>query len=798
MILNFILATFRNIAAHRFSSAMNILGLAVGMACTLLIILFINHEKSYDRFHTSHNLIYRVTLEGRLHGQDFKGATSSALMSKYLQTESNAIAEITRLTRLGAWLVSNDSVRFNEDNILFVNSNFFRFFDGFEIVEGKIDSMLVAPRSLVLTESAAMRHFGTTKNLIGKTLKVEIKEKPYTVTGIAKDPPSYSHIHFDMLASLSTYDYLLSTTWGSNNVYTYLRIENASLKDSVEMAANSLFEKYVRPELVSVMTDVFQSDDKYIFRLQALSSIHLYSDLKSELKPNSKAIYVRLLGFLAGLILLIACLNFVNLSTANSSRRSQEVAIRKIAGAEKRHLIVQFLVESIVICLIALTLALLLAEGFLPFFNRIFNLSLQFVLFQNIRSVALILLVTLVIGILAGTYPALFVSKLNILNVLDGNKENRNTISRMRTLFVFLQFSVTILIFIITIVVFAQLNFMVTRDVGFSKDNILIIRRSDALRENLQVFKQEIKSIEGVSEVSHSNSIPGRDFNLNTFRLKGTKEDAALLFNQLFVGYEFVNTYRLRLKQGRFFDKNVSGDTLACLINQSAADKMGLSYPLDAELYQPGFGNRPGHSYKVIGVLEDFHFQSLEKKIEPLLICLMPGNWEGYLSVKTNSDNMLKTIAAIEQVWYKYAPEYPFVHFYLDKDFNLKYDTISRLGRFFIVFSVVALFLSFLGFFGLIANRAVVQSREVAIRKILGAGTENLVFVISLRNLILLIPAAITAFVVSYLVIPQWLAGFYYHIGLSFWHFLLAAGAILLAVLPIVLSHAVYVIKKQQ
>ncbi len=797
MILNFIQVTFRNIAAHRVSSAMNIFGLAVGMACTLLIILFINHEKSYDRFHSSHELIYRITLEGRLRGQDFEGATSSARMSKYLSQECNAVSDITRLTRLGAWLVSKDSIRFNEDNILFVDSNFFRFFDGFEIVEGNIDSMLIAPRSIVLTESAALRYFGTTKNLLGKTLKVEIKEKPYTVTGIAKDPPAISHIQFDMLASLSTFDKLLSSSWRSNNVYTYLKIDNAELKDTVENAANSLFDKYIRAELESVLTDVFQTDDRYNFRLQQLTSIRLHSDLKAELQPNSKALYVQSLGFLAALILLIACLNFVNLSTANSSRRSQEVAVRKIAGADKHHLIVQFLVESIVICLIALTLALLLAEGFLPFFNRIFNLSLQFALFQNIRSVALILLVTLFIGIVAGTYPALFISNLNILKVLNGNTENRNTSSRMRAFFVFLQLSVTILIFIITIVVFAQLNFMVKRDLGFDKDNLLIIRRSDALRDNLQVFKQEIKGIEGVLDVSHSNSLPGRDFNLSAFQLKGATEDAALLFNQIFVGYEFSNTYKLRLKQGRSFDKDIPGDTLACIINQSAAEKMGLSYPLDAELYQPGYGNDSGHSYKVIGVLEDFHFQSLDKKIEPLLICLMPGNWEGYLSVKTSSDDKLKIVAAIEQVWYTYAPEYPFVHFYLDRDFNLKYEAISRLGRFFIVLSVVALFLSSLGFYGLISSRAVMRSHELKLRKTLGAGTKNLVFMITLWNLSVLIPASITAFVVSYLVIPQWLTGFYYHIGLGLWHFLIGAGAIFLLVLPMVVNHSLFVIKKE-
>ncbi len=580
MLKNFIKLTFRNIAAHKLYYTINIFGLAVGIVCALIITLYIDHENNFDRFHSNYQSIYRVTLRGQLKGTKFDGATTSAKMAESISRDLESVNDVTRVTRLGAWLIAKDSVRYNEDNLLFVDSNFLKFFNGFKILEGNIDSMLFKYRSIVLTETTALKYFGTINSVVGQTLKLEAKDKLYLVTGIVDDPPTDSHIQFDMLASFSTFEKLLTKTWTSNNVYTYIKINQKSDQSAVLTYINSLFDKYIRVEMVNAIEDIFQPNDEYKFRLQPISTIHLNSHLEAELQPNGKLVYVYSLGIIAILILIIACLNFMNLSTANSPNRSFEVSLRKIVGADKRFLLAQFLVESIVISIISLIFALLLAELLLPYFNKFLGLSLEFGLFENIQAVSLILLVTTGLGILAGSYPAYFISTFDPVQIINGKYIRGLRNSKIRSVFVFLQFFISILIIILTIVVYAQMNFMINKDMGFDNEDILVIRRSDALGENMAQFKSEIQKNKNILSATNSNSIPGRNFYLNTFKLKGKSEDAALLFNQLFVNYDFFETFNLKLNQGRFFNPEIPSDTFSIVINESAADFMGLSFPL--------------------------------------------------------------------------------------------------------------------------------------------------------------------------------------------------------------------------
>jgi putative ABC transport system permease protein len=796
MFINFIKVTLRNIAAHKIYAAINILGLAIGITCALIITLYINHELSFDKFHTDYKSIYRITLHGQIRGIKFDGATTSAKMAGYLKKDTEGITDITRVTRLGAWLIAKDSIRNNEDNVLFVDSNFLNFFDGFKVIEGNKATMLTEPRSIVLTKSSAIKYFGSTHSVIGQKLKVETKEKPYVVTGIVDDAPGNSHIQFDLLASISTFDEILSGAWSSNYVYTYLKIPQKSHIESVLGSMNALFDKYIRIEIINAIDDIFQPDDEYKFNLQPLSQIHLHSGLEAELQPNGKAVYVYSLGIIAVLILIIACLNFMNLSTANSINRSFEVSLRKVVGAVKRHLILQFLVESVVISLIALIFALLLAELLLPYFNEFLGLSLQFSLFENFRAVLLILLFTTGVGILAGSSPAFYISKFDPVEILNGKFIQGLKSSKIRSVFVVMQFVISITIIILTIVIYAQVNFMKNKKLGFDNENILVIRRSDALGDKLVDFKSEIKQTSSVISVTNSNSIPGRAFYLNTFKLKGKEEDAALLFNQVFVNYDFLETFKLKIKQGRFFDPMSFNDTLSCVINESAAKEMGLSYPINAELFQPNVIKKTTRIYKVVGVVEDFHFKSLDEKIDPLVICLMPGNWEGYLDIKVEPYQIDKTIAFIEKVWYKYAPDYPFVFFFLNDDFNKNYEVPIKLGRVFIIFSILAIFVACLGLYGLIAYATKQRTREIGIRKTIGASVTNLLLLLTVETIRLLFISSVIACSIAYVVISYWLNDYYYKIEINAIYFIIAVVLVFVISMPTVIYHSIKAARK--
>ena len=790
MIKNFIKVTLRNIAGHKVFAAINIFGLSIGIACALIIALYINHELKYDKFHSDVESIHRVTLYGKLRGIEFRGATSSAKVAKHLGDETRDVSEILRITRLGAWLIANDSVRFNEDNLLFVDANFFAFFDGFEVLEGNAEEMLKDPRSIVLTDESAFKYFGTTSGLIGKTLKVETREKPYKITGIIKTPPKYSHIQFDMLASFNTFEKLLSMSWASNNVYTYVKIHDNVKEDSVVNALNRLYEKYIREEMTQNYSDVFSSEDIYQFNLQKLTDIHLHSNLEAELQPNGNAVYVYSLGIIAILILVIACLNFMNLSTANSTNRSFEVSLRKVVGANKVSLVGQFLVESIIVSFIALIFALLLAEILLPYFNTFLGLELEFGLIANFGAVTLILVVTTFLGILAGIYPAFFIASFNPVEILSNKFVRGLRSSKIRAIFVVLQFFISIVIVVLTVVIFSQVKFMLNKELGFNKENVLVIRRSDALEDNLSQFKKEIAQLPEVLNSTNSNSIPGRDFYLNAFKLRGTTESSAILFNQVFVNYDFFETFELKLEKGRFFDGDVASDTFACVLNQRAVDLLGLSYPIGSELIQPTMVKHKAMNYKVIGVVQDFHYQGLSKAIEPLVICLMPGNWEGYLNVRIDGPISVETLASIEKVWYKYAPEYPFVYFNLDEDFNKNYEEFIMLGRVFIIFSFLAIFVACLGLYGLIAHTANQRVREIGIRKSLGASVITLVGLLSGEVVKLLLFSTVLAWLAAYFIIEFWLADFYYKIGVTLYPFLLGLLVVIAVVLPTLLYHA--------
>lgn len=793
MYWNFIKITLRNIANHKLYTSINILGLSIGIACSLIISLYVVHEMTFDRFHKHSERIYRATVTGQIRSIQFNGAPTSGLMAAALREEVDGIEDATRIARFGAWLIASDKMKDNEDNLLFADSNFFDFFS-FRLLQGNPDSVLILPNSIVLTETAAQKYFGT-QPALGQLLRVEKDTVFYTVTGIVEDAPSNSHIQFDMLASLTTYAKMIERTWLANAIYTYFRVEPGLQQAAVEENLNGLLAKYVFPELQEAldftMEQFEEENSRFAYKAQTLQSIHLHSDLEGELGLNGKAIYVYSFGVIAFLILVIACMNFMNLSTANSINRAKEIVLRKVSGSDRKTLVVQLLIESVVYSLIALTIALILTELIMPFFNNLLGLHLKTKSIQSIGSFLIVFALTILIGILAGSYPAFFISSFKPIKVLQGILSKGIKNSRVRAVFVVLQFSVSILIIILAIVVSSQVKHMMGKDLGFDKDHVLVIKRPDALGKKLPDFKKEIRNHEGILGVTNSNTIPGRMFNNNTFVLKDTSTvDKNYLLHQIVVKSDFYRTYDLQLLEGTFF---IEGDTTnfeKCVINEKTAELLGQDSVLGMVLRQPLLFKSYNKEFEIVGVVKDFHFQSVDKEIEPLIMVYMPGNWEGYLNVKVKPRQLKSVISYLQETWSANTNEFPFQYFFLDDDFNKNYHSLILLERVFVIFSVLAIFVASLGLFGLISYASNLRTKEIGLRKALGASVFQVIVLLVKEVVYLLSFSAVISWGLAYLIAEWWLGQFNYRIEISWFYFFIATLIMFLVAILTVLYQA--------
>ncbi len=794
MIRNFVIITLRSIATHKVYTFINILGLAVGMACALMISIYVLHETSFDNFHRDADQIYRVSVSGRLRGQPLNIALTSAPMAQALQEEYPSVESALRVAKFGAWLVSYDDIRYNEDNFLFADSNFFSFFS-FNLIKGDPDSVLSKPRSLVLTRSTAIKYFGS-ENVIGKKLMIETFDDPFTVTGLMDDVKSNSHFHFDMIGSLVTLNKYLRPVWVSHSVYTYIKTVLGTKASSLEGEIDALIEKNVIPEVEKFLNisiqDFLDGSNELHYKLQPLKKIHLNSDLDVELEANGNGLYVYAFGILALLIIFIACMNFVNLSTANSSNRAREVVLRKIVGSERRMLVFQFLTESVLFSFFALILALLITEIAMPYFNSYLSIDMKFTMLNNFSAISAIVLITLLLGLLAGSYPAFFISSYEPVKVLHGvlNKGIRSR--KVRSIFVVIQFFISILIIIMTIVVVAQVEFMLNKELGFEKERILVIRRSDALKDRIDEFKAEILRYPNIESVTNSNSIPGRDFLASTYVYEIDSVRKNVFMNQIFVNYDFSEAFGLTLADGRFFSPSVLSDSLACVINETAAREIKSGSVIGTYLEAPAIKHE-GNRLKIIGVVRDFHFESVDKPIEPLIISLMPGNWEGYLDVRLSSKGVDRSIKYLEETWQKYTSEYPFLYFFLEKDFDQNYRSVVRTSRVLVLFALLSVFVALLGLFGLILFTTNQRIHEIGIRKASGATYYQIIMLLVKETVLLILYASAAAWIVAYLIMQFWLKDFYSRITLSPKYFLYSSAIVLLLSLAVVLyqcSHA--------
>ena len=797
MIRNYFKIAFRSLLKRKGYSFINVLGLAIGMAVCLLIGLFIQSELSYDQWHSKGDNVYRVALERRYPGRSTSYSIIPSSIGESIQKEYPEVKESTRLFNFGGngnFFLRIGEKTFEEKRVLAADSNFFKVFTG-RLIQGDSTTALLRPNSVVLNESTAKKYFGSANAAMGKTFLTDDgnnAEVSYMVTGICKDWPDNSHFLFDLLLSTSSFDFIRQPNYTGFSAHTYLLLNPGASPKALEAKISNVIRKYVSGEIernFGMTFEQFQAEGNgYRYYLQPLKKIHLISDLEAELRPNGSLTTVYIFAVIAIFILFLACINFINLSTARSVERAKEVGIRKTFGSEKKSLIGQFLIESVLVSLISIIIAFGLILLLLPLFNSVSGKELTILSLLTPVKILILVLFALIVGIIAGVYPAFVLSSFQPVTVLKGKfKSNKYGLALRNGLVVF-QFAISVILIVSTIVVNRQMQYMLSGKLGFKKDHVIIVERADLLNDQTKAFENELTKIPGIETVSAASALPGQqNFFGFTVQQLGAKE--SLTGRGIIVDDQFDNLLGLEIKEGRFFSNEFSTDSLSMVLNEKAAAELGLKNAIGARLSSPNAGfNAPDGSpyvYTVVGIMKDFHYQSLHQKITPLVFTSTTKfqNRAPFIAVRIKADNFEQAVSSIENTWKKFVQQRPFHYNFLDQTLAAQYTAEQTMQKIFSIFSVLTIFIACIGLLGLAAYTTQQRNREIGIRKVLGAGVGNIVAMLSRDFIKLVLVAALIAFPIAWFTMHKWLEDFSYRITISWWLFLAAGGAALLVAL---------------
>ncbi len=791
MIRNYILTALRNIRKTKVYTFINIFGLSVGIASAVLILLFISSELSYDRFNDKADRIYRIYIEANFEGSEFKGPSTCKPAGPVFTDEIPEVINYTRLDPQSQTVVRYGDNKFVEDHFVYADSGVFQIFS-LHMFMGDPNTALKEPNTIVLTRSTAKKYFGK-ENPIGKILTVNADTNMYRVTGVIADLPPETHLQFDFLASFCTLPESRNDFWLSNNLYTYVLLEKGAKKNEVEGKMQAVSMKYIGPQVTEVLgidLDEFtQKGNRYGLFLQPLTDIHLSSEIEGGFKASHDRKYLLIFGLIALFILVIASINFMNLSTARSANRAKEVGMRKVVGSTRTQLMNQFIWESVILSIFSLFFALILVELVLPYFNKTMDLSLTLDYTGQWYTIPGLIALALLVGLLSGSYPSFVLSSFRPVKVLKGQAVKGLGGGLLRNILVVVQFTISIVIIIGTIVVYSQLHYMLNKDMGFDKDRVLVIDRVWPLEKDLPTFIQEIKKLPGVVNASHSTTYPGQVNNDNGFRIKGRSRSSNYMFITVWTDYDYLSTYKVGMKEGRYFDPSFPSDSNAAVINETAVRKYNLDDPLNTTLMMPSPSGKT-EALKVIGVIRDYHLASLRNPIDPCVFLLNPGTWTagGYISVQLEKGikSTRNTVNQIENTWKTFKPADPFLYFFLDDKLNTMYQEEVRTSRLSMTFSILAIFIASLGLFGLTLFTTEKKTKEIGIRKVLGAQMKDVIFLISREITILIAISTVIAWLLSYKLMEAWLQSFPYKIKLSVWIFLAASSiAFIVAILTV-------------
>ncbi len=793
MLRNFFKVALRNIIRQKSYVFINITGLAIGIASSIIIILFVINELSYDKFNDKFGQIYRVYLDGKIGESEIKGAWTAAPTAKAVVNE---IPEVTEAVRMHKWdeaIFKIQDRSYVEKHFMLADSSFFNIFS-IPLIQGDPKTVLAAPHTLVLTKSAAKKYFGN-EDPIGRQIRINSDTTFFSVTGVMEDVPGNAHFEFNVLGSFSTHRRANDEFWLSNSFYTYLLLrEDASYKD-VETKIKTILEKYIGPQVQQVLgislEEWISAGNRYGLYLQPLADIHLNPGIQHDLKPSNDKKYVYIFSIIALLIIVVAVINYMNLATARSIKRSKEVGMRKVTGSSKGQLIGLFLFESVILSFISLFLAVLLVHLTLPLVNQITRLNLSFSLFSGWFTLPFLLVLTILIGIIAGSYPSFVLSSFKPVAVLSGILKGSHK-SLLRSVLVVFQFCISVIIILGTIIIYRQINYMLNKDLGFNKEQLMVIKRADALGnyQKIKVFQEEIRKFPGVLNTTNSTAIPGHPNNNNGFMIDGrSSSDQTVLMNVNWVDHHFLETYGMKMKEGRFLSEEFPSDSISVIINESAVNQFGFASPLSERFIQPGETPENMTKLNIIGVVKDFHYQSLHDDIYPHVFMKKPEwwGWGGYVTIRLASGNVRETLKNIEQTWKDFAPSDPIQYVFLDEDFHEMYLEEIRTSNISLGFAILSILIACLGLFGLTSYASEQRTKEIGIRKVLGSAVSGVIVLLTREIFILVSIATLIAWPVTYIIMKNWLQNFHYRINLTFWEFLLSfVLAIIIAMLTVI------------
>ncbi len=787
MFMNQIKYSLRALSRQKSYVVINVIGLSVGLLCSLIIALFIINELSYDQYHENKDRIYRVILDGKIGGQEVTVYSTASPVGPAMVNEFPEVESFLRMNNWGETTLRYGEHYFTEDHFVEADSTFFDFFS-IPLIEGNKHTALNQARSVVLSQSAAKKIFGD-ENPMNKMLQVGNDTVFYRVTGIMQDVPSNTHFEADILGSFMTNPRSTDGEWLSNSFSTYVMLKPNTSPDRVDERFKPMIVKYVGPRIqrffgISIQEFLAQGN-RYNMYLQKLTDIHLDPSIQQEFKPASDPRYLWIFGSIAVLIIVIASVNFMNLSTAQAARRAKEVGIKKVAGSTRRMLVGQFLLETMILSFLALILSLIVAEVVLPGFNNLLGLDLHINYFGNWYTIPLMLLLVLLIGVLAGSYPAFYLSSFSPYTVLKGSMRSGRKQGRLRSALVVLQFAISIILIVGTTIMFRQLKFMQNKELGFDKEQVMVISRADVIGTKIHAFKDELLQIPGVMSVSASTSVPGHDNNNNGYRIKG-RTDESFIFQTCWADHDFLKTYGMKMASGRFFDPQMATDTAACIINESAVKNYMLNDPFAVRV----LGNDDEGNdvvMPVIGVVKDFNHQSVRSPISPYIFRFKPDNltW-GYISVRLSDHFNRNTISAIEKVWSSFAANSPMQSFFMDQDFERMYNEEKQNAQLSVLFTILGILIASLGLYGLTSYTVMQRTKEIGVRKAFGASIWDIWYLIASEIVVLVGIAAVIAVPLIWWVAGDWLDNYYYRISLQAYDFLIGIViALVIALLTI-------------
>lgn len=786
MFQNYLKIALRNLARQKGYTAINIIGLAVGIACCLLIVIYVQHELSFDRFHTNAERMYRVNISAKMGEFNGIGGTTPPPVAARLMQDFSEVERATRVFPLMTSTVRSGSNIFNESSILATDEHFFKMFS-FQLLAASSNILLNEPRTVVITRSMLEKYFGanvTAAQALGKTLQMGDKRREFKVIGVVENPPSASHISFDMLTSISSYPVVqdFDWSWVWCQLVTYVQLKEGSSVQALQAKLPQMVDKYAPAAFDRIgqsYADLKKQGGYWNIVLQPFADVYLHSnEAGNRLGDAGSVTTIYIFALVAALIIVLACINFVNLATARSARRAKEIGIRKSLGVARKHLVMQFLSESMLVSVIATLLSVCLVELVLHPFNTFSGKTLAIDFTTNWILSAYTLVLMLFVGVVAGVYPALYLSSVQSVDVLSGKLRLGLKSRGIRNALVVFQFTVSVALIACTAIVYSQLAFVRSMDVGFSKENILLVDNADALADKADSYKQELLTQSQVLGVSQTTSVPGRGYFLDYYKLENAPLKDLAIASYL-ADEDFLKTLGAKIVKGHSFSKEISAECEeGVLLNEEAVKRIGWADPIGQMLMYPG---GDGRKFKVIGVMKNFNVASLHVGIEPFAIFHKASKAYnirgGAMAVRIRAGESEAAVKAAEQAWKRIAGDKPFEYSFMDEEFDRHFRAEQRLGKVLGLFTLITIAIACLGLFGLAAFTAEQRTKEIGIRKVLGASVASIVALLTKDFLTLVGIAILLAIPLAYWAAGKWLQDFAYRVELSWWVFVSAGLA---------------------